>query len=557
MALQGISIENILKFLGISDEQYNEMVEWDNLRNKVADRENSKLYSMQQDVHQRLLSTGEFRTGSITEASYKHLFNHHLGSIVKSDKQNFTICTNRDLMKAQAFLQAKGLTATLAGTWEEPIVGISSQGTDASDLKDNTDEIIQGPGKGWRPERSATGSLSTRAAEERGRSPVKRKHFTHHEEILANQACLLPTEQGQHSMPPNGTYTPAEQVPVQVIRFEVSLPNADGVKVMQNISKNPVQEMSHQSPTLSNGKHGSTPYSSIVPGHKVNASTNEADNMMSTITVEPKQKYQGTAKPRQPTQLQPVAANNSPSEYIALQGVLKTSNESVALSRNTFDALERQRLESLKHSARPGQKVGPRMEMEGRISLPIPQTQANGKNFRQLAIATPSSSGVKPVAVPSKPGTSSLAGTVLTATPASMSHGAQSSPITPTLTASGSGSSTRSQMATRMPARYAEDLVEIGSPTNMRAEKKTTTKRNVEPKPPSKRGGWRGGPKKHVLEEGAAQDAPDPKKKQVDVPVAPDNKTNGLGGAGGAALAKKPSLKGRPRRGMVHDDPDR
>ena len=585
MAARGFSNEDTYNFLGISHEQYDEMVKWDDRRNRVADRENTKLLSMQEDVHQRLLNTGEFRTGSITQATYKHLFNHHLGSIVNSDKLNFTICTRLHLSKAQAFLRAKGLTATLAGLWEEPTVGAKQQVVEAPSLEDNTGSgVMQGPVKNRRSEYSANASPSRQAVEERGRSPVRRRHINHSEETLSSHACLISTDQGQPRMSPNGAHAPAEQESVQQIRWVDSSPNADVNKVMQNVSRKPAQDTNFHPPICLSGKLGSTPYPSTALGHKTSAAANEDNDMMSTITVEPKRKYLGTAKPSKSTQLQPSATNNSQKEYIALQGVWQTSNNTEALSHNTFDALERLRLESLKHSARPGPKIGTHVGIDSESIIPKVRGQTNRKDVKDIAVATPSSSGAKPTGDPPKPGTSS-AGTLTAAAPATLGKGEQISPITSTQTGSGSGSSTRSQMATRIPARYREDLIEIGSPTKSKAEKKSVTKNGVEPKPQSGRGGWRGGSKKHVLEGGAAQDAPDPKKKQVrrqKSPVPTPSKSNDEKGptshpegmvaavsdskkndvlAGETASRRKSSLtmnakKRASRKSLVDDDPD-
>ena len=589
MAARGFSIEDTYNLLGISHEQYDEMIKWNKLRHRVADRENTKLMSMQQDVHQRLLNRGEFQTGSITQATYKHLFNHHLGSIVNSDKLNFTTCTKAHLSRAQAFLRARELTATLAGLWEEPVIGVSRQVIDVASLKDNTGGgALQSPAENRRGENRANISPSKRAAGERGRTAVRRSHIEQSEETLSSHAPLITTDHFPQTMPPNGAHAhaPAGHEPILQLRCVNSSPNADVDKDMQNVSSKSAQDASLHPPACLSGNHGPTPYPPAALGHEMSAAANEEDDMASTITVEPKRKYLGTAKPSILTQLRSSEGNNSQPDYSKLQGVWKTSNETKALSRNTFDALGRLRLESLKHSARPGPKSRTRGDIREQIGIPRTRGPTNRKNFKQLAVATSSSSVVKPIGDPQKNGIFFSAGKALAATPTTLGKGEQSSPITPTQAISGSGSSTRSQMATRIPARYREDLIEIGSPTSSKAEKKSNPKNGVEPKPRGGRGGWRGGPKKHVLEGEAGQGAPDPRKKQVRrqpsavltpnersgkvgptsdprgaVSVVPDNKKNAVMAAENAQR-KAPSIalnvkKRASKRGLIDDDPDR
>lgn len=462
--------------LGISPEEWQETIKWDDQCNGVSEREETKIQAMQQEIHQMLLDGGSLT--KLTTTVYNRIFDRHLGTIVRTDRWHFNICTMKQLEIAHAFLAFKGLSRALAGRWEELSSGDTydhrnvpqrAPNLEISKALGQLDSIIPRPEINQKAqEPKITALITSPAVHERGRSPVRRRYMTSSEETSPSLSKAkarfiapqdLPVPQSQRSAPKS---TPNPYRPLAMA------PSADGDTVMQDVPSSPLpaQILETSGPSLLvKGSNdivpcqltANSPKPNLHSGQKVD----QADD--STILVQPKGIYKGTARGTVRAAPQPFEGEIVSSVAQGrLPGTGKILPHAELSTKDRLDAMERLKHQSMKHTAKVKSKPERPVENSDQSSSRKFPIVTGPKNVKKLSVSTSHLASNKASENSRRASTGSVTNTSRATTAGTPEQGTEHSPTTPVK----SGSSTRSSRATQLPARYRDDLVETPTVTS-------------------------------------------------------------------------------------------
>jgi hypothetical protein len=473
---QDVSMEVASLHLGISPEEWQETLKWDDQRNGVSEREETKIQAMQQEIHQMLLEGGPIT--KLTTTVYNRIFDRHLGTIVRTDRWHFNICTMKQLEIAHAFLAFKGLSRTLAGRWEE----LSSGNTydhrnvrqrvpsiEITKAAEQLDSIIPRPEINQKAqEPKITALMTSPAVHERGRSPVRRRYMTSSEETSPSLSrATARIVASQHLPVPHLQRSTPKGAPIPYWPLAMAS-SADGDTVMQDgpSSSLPAQILETSGPSLLvKGSNDIVPCQLIANKPKPNLDSGQIADQTdgSTIMVQPKGIYKGTARGTARATPQPLGgeAVNSVAQG-RLPEIGKMMPQTELPTKDRLDAMERLKLQSMKHTAKIKAKPERPVENSDQSSSRKVPIATGPKNVKKLSISTSHMASNKASESSRGASTGTVTNTSHATTAGTPEQGVEDSPITP----GKSGSSTRSSRATQLPARYRDDLVETPTVTS-------------------------------------------------------------------------------------------
>ncbi|MCJ1250477.1 hypothetical protein MMC30_007705 [Trapelia coarctata] len=472
-----VSPEIASSHLGISPEEWQDTVRWDTQREQVSEREDTKIQGMQEEIHRLLLDGGPII--KVTTSMYNRIFDRHLGSTVRSDKWHFNVCTKKQLEAAHAFLVFRGLSRSLAGQWDELESGNkyasrsvreTASRKEMSKMVEQLDGVTIQPAMNQKTKDPKANALSTSSpVHERGRSPIRRRYITQSQETSPSLSQYtrnilapggLPVPQSQPSSPRN---TPSSHRPLAMA------PCAGGDTIMEDVSSLPLPKQTAEPlgpSSLFKGSNAIVPRQPTANEPKSSLPTEQDEDYSdgSTILVQPKRGYTGTARPTVKAAPHPPGNSscNSNAKSI-IQGTGEMAARADSSTGDLSEVMERLRRNSLKHTGKA--KPKPEEPIENGVqssSQKAPKGSASLKNVKKLSVSTslliaPKASEDGRRATPGN--LRSRSTTIAAGTP---DQGGQGSPITPVK----SGSSTRSSRATQLPARYRDDLVETPTVTS-------------------------------------------------------------------------------------------
>lgn len=496
---QNVTVETASMFLGISWEDWQETIAWDTQRHNVSEREETKIQSMQEDIHRVLLDGGNIT--KLTDSVYNHIFDKHLGTIVRAEKMQFNICTKKQLETALAFLVQQGLSRSLAGRWDElssgntykyrsteeqvprtrggeqtPTIEISKavEQLELATVRPAINQKVQSP--------IVLASSPSQVGQERGRSPVRRRYITSDEENPPSFSRVAPRtvaprdiliSQSQHSTPKRIRYP---------YRPLAMAPSAGDDTIMQDAPSLPLHDQTVKHPgssLLFNCGNGGVPHRPTTNEPKPSRPSEQPDDHSesSTILVQPKRAYTGTARPTAKlassgnVPFAPLA--HAPLAQATPQGGGEMTAQVDFSTGDPSEAMERLKRESLKHSAKPKPKPERPVDNKGQSGAQMDSIVTKRKNVKNLSVSTSNSSGKQPVEGPRRASTATSTGRSRSGTAGTPEQGGQGSPITPMR----SGSSPRTARARQLPARFRDSVVE--TPTAASRPRKTRQSKGI------------------------------------------------------------------------------
>lgn len=434
---------------------------------------------MQTDLHWFLLDGDGTGSTTLDSSRYGDMLTFHLGRFIDGDKSDFYTTTKSHFRKAQVFLQSWGLPLSLLGEWIEPYIGAppfrernGSNGRASEGLGIDPDGAEETLIRQTPHTSVAEGSSKDSPPNKHDRppNPVRRRFIG-----MSNETPSGPPRSGSTGFSRN------ESAPTQPsLVVEVTAPQMGRSSSILNVAPDPEPHKfktltpSRGPPLLDNSHHPTHPHSYVDEEQKL--------ENLATITVEPKKTWSGTAIPasRNPPNLSQISA--TPAALTAhtepqsiLSRALPTDN---AITQCSSEALERQRAESMKYSYRIVAKSPERFvpQMLGDVYR-SPNTNST-KNYKHLAVMvsnTPSAKSNQNSRRTSITGStaSSRDSSAMSTTPVQKPA---DTPATSLQTLSGSGSSTRSQNATRLPARFRDEMMLAASPTHPKKGRKPLVK---------------------------------------------------------------------------------
>ncbi|MCJ1378945.1 hypothetical protein MMC17_002044 [Xylographa soralifera] len=472
---EGKTEEQATGALGLSAEDWQETVAWDHYRCKVDSKEESRITTMQDEVNSLLLDREGMGFTSINSTTYQALLGHHLAAFT-TGKMDFSTTSKRDLVNAQNLLKSRSLPLSLVGQWVEPYVGTPKVAEKdrpqiTVELEEEQEHAINDMGQERVRQNTARLKIMNTSGEElkvaKGRPPVRRKYVQLNDETPSARPKAIPIGQTLKKTSSNLPFlkldSPLLHQPRQIRRPGSTIANnktVDVQDVLQASSKLDVVTLNTLPVSKDLAQPTSLPISTAMP----RADTmKDVDSM--TIVVQPKRTWSGTAKPGRTTFF-PNASLQTPVEETSTHKMWRTASGNPIVSRQSSEALERLRIESMKYS---GKSVAVSSE-PGKVNISSTpadiQDIVKQKNPKQLAVGvskvpiTASKERVRRASNTSITTKSSTATVIIpTAKPKD-----RSTPATPDLPSS--ESSTRSPMATRKPSRYRDGFTNATSPTD-------------------------------------------------------------------------------------------
>ena len=484
---QDVSPEIASSLLGISPEDWQEIVKWDTQREQVSEREDTKIQGMQEEIHRLLLDGGPIT--KVTTSAYNRIFDRHLGSYMRTDKWHFDVCTKKQLEAAHTFLRYRGLSRSLAGRWDELESGNTydywnvrekASETDMSKIIEQIDSVTIQPAVNQNAQDPKFSALITSSpVHERGRSPVRRRYIRHSQETSPSFSHGTPMRvvqqellvaQPQYSTPKN---MPNPYRPLAIA------PDAGGDTIMQDVSNLPLPGQtlcSLRSSLPLKGCNAMVPLQLPANEPKRSLPTEPQDDSSdsSTILVLPKRVYTGTAQPTIGAALLPLGNGSfNPHAQAITQGTKNIAARACASNGNLSEVMERLRRNSLKHTAKAKPKSERQTGTGDQNGSPKVAKGTGVRNAKKLSVSTSHSNAEKPFEDTRRASTGSLTAMSRSTTAGTPNQDGQDSPITPVQ----SGSSTRSSRVTQLPARYRDDLVE--TPTAASRPRKSSQLKGV------------------------------------------------------------------------------
>ena len=462
---EGKTKEQTIVILGLSEEQWLDTTAWDHHRLRMESKELTRIAAMQKEVNRLLLVGDGMGSTSIKPENYEALVKHHLAAFM-TGQMDFSTTSKGDLIDAQNFLKSRGLPLSLAGQWVEPYVGIPTRVEEHSlqnAVGEGHEQVTSEVGHG--PVRRAPSGLKTRnkssedSVATRGRSPVRRKYVHLDEATPSARPRAIPIGQSPKKtsfmLPSLKTNDATQSQPHQARRPDsilIDTNNTTTQSVLQEPSKN---EIFPSSISL---------VATIPAGTALPQSDVIEDFDSTTIVVRPKRTWSGTAKPGRTTLL-PNTTVQTPLTEAAKHNIWKTPSSNHVISKQSSETLERLRIESMKYSGRSGANVSEQAEVDN-ANTSFEAHEVKEKNPKGLAIEVSQVSGATLVGNTRRASTtrSIISSSTATTTTPKPKPREYSTPTTPDL--SGSGSSTRSPMATRKPSRYRDVPTAAGLPTD-------------------------------------------------------------------------------------------
>ena len=448
---------------------------WDHHRRRVESKEDSRIVSMQDEVNSLLLDRDGMGYTSINSTTYQALLSHHLAAFT-TGKMDFSTTNKRDLVNAHNLLKARGLPLSLLGQWVEPYVGTPKV------PEENWSQVTLGLGEG---QEHATGTVGPEQVRQdaarskvryppgeqlnvaKGRPPVRRKYVHMDNETPSARPKAIPTGQVLKKTSSNVPFlklnSPSPHHLHQVRRPGSIITNNKSVvgqDVIQAPSKLDVVT-SNTSPVFEDlAQPTSLPISTVIPQAD---SMKDFDSM--TIVVQPKRTWSGTAKPSRTTVIHS-ATLQTPIVEDSIHKMWRNASGNPGVSRQSSEALERLRIESMKYSGKSVAGISEPAKMNDASTQADVQNGVKGRNLKELVVRVskgPSTTPKQRVRRASNTSSTTKRNTAIAITPTATPKD-RSTPATPDLPSS--GSSTRSPMATRKPSRYRDGLTNAASPTD-------------------------------------------------------------------------------------------
>ncbi|MCJ1478047.1 hypothetical protein MMC13_006722 [Lambiella insularis] len=487
---QGASQEEVMQLLKLSPEHWQAMSAMDDRRLLLERREETRIAKMQEDLHWFLLDGNGSGPTTLNSSTYDRLLTLHLGRFINGDKPDFCTTTKADLQQAHAFLNSRGLPLSLAGEWKEPYIGTPS--VEAESDSNARAAVGREKDSGGANEISirpvsqapvANGTSRDRPPNRGGRSSalVRRKFMLLNNDtpsglprsdLADRQRKILAPKQAEPAL---GVTTPqvgqADAIPAPAKEQHLPWPPLESKHILPS-----------NAPPMPDENHAAVSSRLLPLLPRSHPNGNQGLGSPSTIVVQPKKAWSGTAVAVRP--IIPATSQKLPTSTTQIAqmeaGSISKPLPSNNVARYSWEALERQRAESMKYSGR----TAPQFKEHS-----TPQTPSNAssapnassiRNFKQLAVVTSSAPNTVPE-LNRDPMRSSI-----TSSTASRGRSGASSvtsirkdadtPVTPLNDLPGSRSSTRSPTATRLPSRYRNEIVQPESPTLSRKGMKSLDK---------------------------------------------------------------------------------
>ncbi|MCJ1291799.1 hypothetical protein MMC34_003344 [Xylographa carneopallida] len=460
--------------LGLSADEWHDTVEWDCLRSALERKEDSKIAAMQDEVNGLLLDRDGMGFTSINSATYQALLTRHLAAFTNG-KMDFSTASKRDLVNAQSLLTSRGLPLSLIGEWVELPVGTPNEPAESGSeimlgLEEGQEYATESIGQDHVWQDTTRLKVMNTAKEQfnvsKGRPPVRRKYVHINSETPSARPKVISTGQSLKQRSSNAPFlTLNHQSPHQPhqMRLPGSIITDDQNIVMQDVRQAPPKldvTTSDTSPIVNGlAQSISLPISTAIP----QADTSKDTDPM-TIVVQPKRTWSGTAKPARTT-FSPDTTLQTPEADASIYKMWKSASSIPSVSRQSSEALERLRIESMKYSGKSIAGLSEPAKVKNASTSASLQVVVNDTNSKQLVIGTSVVSSTTPKErfrrannTSSTTKTSIATAISPTATPRELST--RTTPDLPD-----SGSSTRSPMATRKPSRYRDGLSHAVSPT--------------------------------------------------------------------------------------------
>ncbi|MCJ1282242.1 Mucin-12 [Xylographa opegraphella] len=476
--------EQVIGILGLSAEEWLETVVWDHHRRKLERKEDSRIANMQHEMNQLLLDRNGMGLTNITSTTYQARLSYYLAAFT-TGKMDFFTTTEGELVYAQNFLKSRGLPLSLLSRWVEPLVGApklteenGSQITLGLDEEQDHATDVIGQESLWQNAARIKGTNTFgEALNVAKRKPPVRRKYVHVDDVTPSAPPKsVPTGQALKNTSSNVPFlklnSRSRHQPYQVRPPGSIIANSKS-ETTQAPSKSAVVT-SDASPVFEGlAQPNSLPNSTA---------TLQADTVKdfdpTTIVVQPKRTWSGTAKPGRTTFF-PNAALQTPAVGNSIHEMWKTAYGVPSVSRQSSEALERLRIESMKYS---GKSMTDRSEKVKVKEASVPadfQNVAKDKNPEQLVVGVSQVSRTAPnERVRRASSTSSTTkGSTATAITPTVTPKDRSTPFTPDLPSS--ASATRSPMATRKPSRYRDSLTDASSPTDTITENRARSKQAV------------------------------------------------------------------------------
>ncbi|MCJ1404516.1 hypothetical protein MMC11_007742 [Xylographa trunciseda] len=490
---EGKTKEQAMNALGLSTEHWQETVAWDNHRLKVERKEETRIVTMQDEVNSLLLDRDGRGSTSIDSTAYEALFSHHLAAFM-TGKMDFSTTDKGDLVNAHNYLKLRGLSPSLVGQWMEPCIGIPTAAEkDSSQIileprerqEGANNEISQKSVRNDNVGLKATnksGEYLVTAKAPRGtkeRSPVRRKYVHLDHETPSARPNAISIGQAMNTslkLPSLKLNNPTPRQSDQTRRPGSIITNTKNV-----VTQNVMQESSNRdilAPSISSVVKNLAQPTLVSTSTIVSNSDPVEDLSSTTIVVQPKRTWSGTAKTGRKT-LFPDGTLQTPVGETPTHNMWMTASGNPVVSKQSSEALERLRIESMKYSGRSARGFQEQNEVNDASTPADVQNVARKKNPKELAVGvsrvpnTAPHEKIRRASTTSSTTKGSPGATIAsTTTPTD-----QSTPATPDLPSS--GSSTRSPMATRKPLRYRDGLSGATSPTESITGRRISNERAV------------------------------------------------------------------------------
>ena len=486
----GIPSERWAETLGMSAEQWQDMITLENLRIQHGENEDLKAADMRAEINSLLLNGDSHGSTRVEQHTFQTLFQKHLGAYTAS-KADFSTTTAGNLARAHSFLDARRMPLSLAGEWAKPDVGAKSIVADDLPRIKITAAVETSSQVQRQAEKSKVTDTSNnlsidKATRPRGSSPVLRKYMKRTDDSTSELQTSSEENLDSGNVVQRGprvVIEPATSIRPGLPTF-VSQSRSDNGDVM-NVDSGNQHTMKALSLSPAVDRHSSQ-HRNTMPINVVPKELPEQGSDSSTIVLQPKRPYMGTAKP---TSVKMSASRSMAINPTSTQAVPAVQNREYhqpgtgSSSQATLQALERMRTESMK---RPAKETSPHIptglgDQVSKRDQKVPKT-AKKKNFKGLGVTISANSAATPrqdLRKATLTNSAERAAANLTISPKDTS-----APSTPIQVLSGSGSPRegRSPMAKRVPSRYRDDLVGLVSPTEMKKARELAEQEATIPK---------------------------------------------------------------------------
>jgi len=435
-----------MKSLGISPEQLETAIQTENRHIRKLETAHGKMALLAEDLHEILITEVDTARRKLTSTGYDFLFRHHLGRSMNPEVDFLYTTTRKQLNKALKFLEARGLHPSLAGQWSELPYTLQLERLEQPEHTDRpilargetgtaTESALESPSKNVEATQDyashADGKKGSLQPERNIKVPEKRKH-------PKTKKVPLRIKDEHHSGSSLETLPPPRDTTISTDRFKI-------VDPLNVLSQDQLFRYKDGTSNIEAG-NGLVNLSASVEGSN---SVEESDTIVITVEnnknsaapVQPKRTYTGTARPTMHT-----------SSLKINQGMYGPfgSTKTVYQDPATSMSLERQRLESMKHTRKAtshgfSQSANIDSRTKGK------QTPTQSEKTNPLPITSPLSAAKKWDDLPQS--------SIITMS-TERSKSKLETPDRTSLSAgmpTGSGSSTRSRKIIQKPTRYRED----------------------------------------------------------------------------------------------------